>query len=394
MNSFFQPDATMGSESTLINAIYDAAMQPDLWPQVLEGIRKFCGADQCTVFYYDEIDRQRNYAAAARLRVQTLDLYLDEFIAPQAEQINNQLRCLPEGEVVTDADIYRLSGKHYAQIVGVKYMQCLWPKLQFQAGIVLFRGNNACAGLGLQNFSDSSPLNPNNIAQLQRLTPHLIQAIHIRQRINLLDKANHAFEAVLKNLRLGVILLDEFEQIRFINSEAMHALSKCTGICYRLHSRFQVNLQHPDSCAPALCKAKQSKNEKRKIATTDSCIKIEYPNGHLKLSFFNLNKALGRSSTAGTDKDWPDTTQYLVLVQDSLRHCDLPIHYLKQAYGITPAEGELIAHLINGSTLMEAAEKRAVTHETARWQMKNIMQKTQVHSQNQLSQLMLSLMNG
>lgn len=384
----------MGSEATLINSIYAAAMHSHLWPQVLDLIREFCGADQCTVFYYDGIERQRNYAAAARLKVQTLELYLDEFIAPQAEQINTQLRCIPEGKVVTDHDILCLSGKNYAQIVGAKYMQCLWPKLHFQAGAVLFRSANGSAGLGLQNFADSPPLNADNIARLQRLTPHLIQAIHIRQRINLLEKANHAFEAVLKHLRLGVVLLNEYEQVTFINPEAMRAFSKCADVHYKLNQPLQFFQYSPDRSNTFLTKEKQKKPEKRKIAGDDACIKIEYPQGQLKLSFFTIGVPHSNAHEHLIENGLPVNAHYLVLVQDSHRPCDLPINYLKQAYGITPAEGELINHIMNGATLAEAAEKRAVTHETARWQMKNIMQKTQVHSQTQLSQLMLSLMEG
>lgn len=394
MNSFFQPESIKGCEATLINAIYEAAMHPHLWPQVLDAIRQFCGADQCTVFYYDGIERQRNYASAARLKVQTLDLYLDEFIAPQAEQINTQLRYLPEGKVVTDQDIFRLSGRSYAQIVGAKYMQYLWPKLHFQAGTVLFRSASGCAGLGLQNFADSIPLNTDSIERLQRLTPHLIQAIHIRQRINLLEKANHAVEAVLKHLRLGVVLLDEYEQITFINPEAMRAFSKCADVHYKLHQPLQFFHYSPDRSNICLTKEKQKKTEKRKIAGDDACIKIEYPQGHLKISFFTISAPHSDTNGHQIENGLPVKARYLVLVQDSRRPCDLPIRYLKQAYGITPAESELINHMMNGATLVEAAEKRAVTHETARWQMKNIMQKTQVHSQTQLSQLMLSLMEG
>lgn len=391
MNSLDQFAPEKGCERKLINAIYDAAMHSHLWPSVLEAIREFCGADQCTVFYYDGIERQRNYAAAARLRVQTLDLYLDEFIAPQAEQINSQLRCIPEGKVVTDEDIYHLAGKRYAQIVGTKYMQCLWPKLHFQAGTVLFRSTSGCAGLGLQNFENSSPLGAASIERLQRLTPHLIQAIYIRQRINLLEKANHAFEAVLKHLRLGVVLLDEYEQVTFINPEAMRAFSKCMNIQFKLHQRLQFAQHSPNQNTLFLSKEKYKKNEKRKIAGDDACIKIEYPQGHLKISFFIIGAPHMSAHEHQTENGLPVNAHYLVLVQDSHRPCDLPISYLKQAYGITPAEGELINHMMNGATLVEAAEKRAVTHETARWQMKNIMQKTQVHSQTQLSQLMLSL---
>ncbi len=394
MNSLFHLDSAMGCEATLVNAIYDAAMHPQLWPQVLEAIREYCGADQCTVFYYDGIEQQRNYAAAARLNLQTRDLYLDEFIAPQAAQINNQLRCLPEGKVVSDKDIARLSGKSYAQIVGAKYMQSLWPKLHFQAGAVLFRGPHGCAGLGLQNFDDSPALTQIHLERLQGLMPHLIQAVHIRQHIDLLEKANHAFEAVLQHLHMGVVLLDDFQNVVFINSEAMRAFSKCTDIHYQLHTRFHFTGRTSTQNHYFSALEKQPKREKRKIIGDDTCFKIEYPSGHLKLSFFTVGDIHRKSTKTYTEQGLPANTHYLVLVQDSQRHCNLPLNYLKQAYGITPAESELIAHLINGSSLLEAAERRAVTHETARWQMKNIMQKTQVHSQSQLSQLMLSLMEG
>lgn len=131
MNLFFQRESTIDCEAMLIDTIYEAALYPHLWPQVLNGIRELCHADQCTLFYYDRTEHTHNYAAAARARLPTLDLFLKEFIAAQAAHINNQLRGLHVGQVVTDDDIFQLSGKSYAQMVGNKYMQCLWPKLNF-----------------------------------------------------------------------------------------------------------------------------------------------------------------------------------------------------------------------------------------------------------------------
>lgn len=218
--------------------------------------------------------------------------------------------------------------------------------------------------------------------------------MRIRQRIDLLEKNNHAFEAVLQHLHLGVVLLDDGQDVAFMNPEALRAFSKCSDIQCHLHHRFQLTTRkqdHTNSFPPI---EKQPTNEKRKIVSDDTSIKIEHRHGHLKLSFFTLDDTHTRAYASYTKHGLPANTHYLVLLQDSQRHCNLPFNYLKQAYGITPAESELIAHLINGSSLLEAAEKRAVTHETTRWQMKNIMQKTQVHSQIQLSQLMLSLMEG
>lgn len=386
MNPFLQPSALGGCESKLINAIYDAATRSDLWPRVLDGIRKFCGTDQCTIFFYDGIEQHRNYAAAARLKIQTLDLYLDQFITSQAEQLNNQLRCLPTGKVVTDIDIFQLSGNSYAQIVGEKYMQSLWPKLQFQAGVVLFRSENSCAGLALQNMEDTRSIDGYMIERLQRLTPHLIQATHIRQRINQLEKANNAFEAVLKYIRLGVILLDENYRLTFINPEAMRAFSKCANIQYKLHQKFQLADAVQNASALSIS---TEKYQKRKIVATETSIKVDYPNGHLKLNLFAINS--NQYIPIPNKTEIAGNARYLVLIQDSCRPCTLPTQYLKQAYGITPAEGELVTHLVNGASLVEAAEMREITHETARWQMKNIMQKTGAHTQTELALLMLSL---
>lgn len=391
MNSLIQPKLSPGYTHDLVNLIYDAALRPDLWRRVLKIIRTSCGADQCTLFYYDHLQHQHNYAAAARADKNTLNLYLNEFIAQQAAQINNQLAKLPEGVVVSDQDIHCLAGTGYSAIVGDKYMNALWPNLYFQAGIVLLRGAISCAGLGLQNFSRSPALTEDAFRLLQSIAPHLRQAMYIRQRATMLEHANHAFESVLKHAQLGVILLDANYKITFINPAAKNSLAKSSCFTHEPQQSLRItNLTH--SQWDALFTARTTHRKGKRICQgTNQCLKLDYVDGQLKLNAFRMGSGIHEIGLANRLYGLPQNTRHLLLIQDSQRPCKLPLQYLERAYAITPAEAELIYALVNGATLHEAAEQRAVTKETARWQLKNIMQKTETHSQTELSRLMLAL---
>jgi DNA-binding CsgD family transcriptional regulator len=220
---------------------------------------------------------------------------------------------------------------------------------------------------------------------LQNITPHLCQAMHIRQRITTADHANHVFKCVLNYMQLGVILLDADYRINFINPAAKNSLFKPN--CFAQELQSIANLTHAqwnELFAPAT----NPRRGKRVCQGTSHCIKLDYTGGQLKINAFRLDTDV---SNKMPNTGLPKKARYLLLVQDSQRPCKLPLRYLESAYAITPAEAELIYALANGATLNEAAEKRAVTKETARWQLKHIMQKTATHSQTELTRLMLAL---
>ncbi len=377
MNSLFVTPPV--SERTLVNLIYEAALKPDLWRQVLNELRLISNADQCTLFFYSRNEPHKNFATAARINEQTITLFLKDFIEQQAHHIYRQLAIIPEGRLVSDIDIMEISGNDYSTLVGPEYMKNLWPNLRFQAGIVLLRTEHYCAGLGLQNFSDSANIAPENLNRLQLFIPHLMQAIKIRTKLNVMQQVNRNLEAVLNQLQLGVVLLDNRYQIKLINPAAEKALGKVQGINTKSGTDFMVQTTQSQLIS-ATGKARTGKRYIQSQAR-ETC--IAYHNGQIKIGAFNLPGV--------TENTVPEGSRYLLLVQDSARPCKLPLVYLQQAYGITPAEGELIRYLMNGASLAQAATERAITKETARWQLKSILQKTRTHSQSQLSRLVLAL---
>lgn len=368
--------------TSLIDAIYAAALQPESWQPLLAQISQACEVDQCTLFYYDGLSCVRSFATAARPRLDAIDKYLEGFIAQQAAQVKNQFAQLKVGQLVTAAQIHSYTGKHYGDIVGKQYMQELWPNLSFQAGVVLLRGDHSCAGMGLQNFDGKDPVSAKGLARLQQLIPHLIAAMRIYQASCQQAQTKNAVEALMAYTRVGLALVNENFSVSYANPEALRLFKLCDFIAEPHKGEYCLNENH---LSPLVTMPHSASHSQRCLqlhseeATTATGYYLQQQ-GQIKITLIALAPKHSRASK-----------RYVMLLQDAKRHCQLPTDYLHRAYGLTKAECELIAGLVNGASLTEAAQQRAVTKETARWQLKHILQKTETHSQAALSRLMLEL---
>lgn len=76
----------------------------------------------------------------------------------------------------------------------------------------------------------------------------------------------------------------------------------------------------------------------------------------------------------------------LVMLRNPNSDSSLPPDMLRQLFGLSPAESRLAAALCIGSTLNEYAAQAGVAVGTARYQLKQVMAKTQVSKQSQLVQ--------
>jgi DNA-binding CsgD family transcriptional regulator len=74
------------------------------------------------------------------------------------------------------------------------------------------------------------------------------------------------------------------------------------------------------------------------------------------------------------------------MLRDPHGDSNLPPGLLQRLFGLSPAESRLAAALCIGSTLNEYAAQAGVAVGTARYQLKQIMGKTQVSKQSQLVQ--------
>ena len=69
-------------------------------------------------------------------------------------------------------------------------------------------------------------------------------------------------------------------------------------------------------------------------------------------------------------------------------------HLLVDTFGLTPAEARLAARLVTGEALEQIADELRITKETARYELKSVFRKTDVHRQSELVALLYSLLRA
>jgi len=373
-------------ESQLVQRIYDAALDSRLWAGVMQSISDACEADQCTMFFYDARCRARNFAAAARINEGVASKYLQEFIDLEAAEFHKNMAPLQEGQVVTSEDLIEITGKSYDAIVGREYMETFLPQLQFEAGIILLHENMMCAGLGIRNFMGKPMLAEAHLQFLRRIAEHLVQSVKIHNRISMVKQTNLAIEAVLKHINTGVFLLDKNLQVKFSNAEAARILE--SGCALEIGRYGKLFLTSPV--------------ENQRLQEALETIALEGDMGCEKTIQFAAHTShhqhplrISISSVQATDNSElaKEGIALVIFAIDPDRPNKLPESYVRQAYSLTPTECNIMKILLKNSCANYVAEVRGTTLETARGQLKVIMQKTGTHSQAELSRLLMAISN-
>ena len=86
----------------------------------------------------------------------------------------------------------------------------------------------------------------------------------------------------------------------------------------------------------------------------------------------------------------PERAVVIVFITDPDRRSTAPAEVLRILFGLTPAEGRLAVSLLNGNSLIEAAQLNKVGRETVRSQIKSTFQKTGTQRQGELIRLLAS----
>lgn len=370
-------------ESLLISRIYEAALEPGRWCVVLQSIAEFCQVGQCTMFFYDAQCRARNFAVAARNREGVIDKYLQEFIDLEAADFHRQLINLREGEVVTPKDLINLTGKSYDQIVGEEYMQTFLPQLEFRAGIILLHDNMMCSGLGVRNYQGSPALEPKALDFLARITPHMVQAMKIHNRITSVKQVNQAIQEVLKRINQGVFLLDADQRVIFSNAEAARILEAPNALDIGRYGKLYLSRPYENEHF-----------QEQLLSLLTPVVAGGCPSA---IEFVAPGQARPLRITLARVEAWSDKelaregVAIAVFVNDPDRPGSVSDSYLQQAYALTPTECSIMKSLLKNKSISDIACARGTTLETARSQLKVILQKTGTHSQTELSRLMVAL---
>lgn len=289
---------------------------------------------------------------------------------------------LPEGEVVAyheflgarateDSDYNRWLAEHSThRVLGVD----IRSQSGFEARLRITRTRGVSYRRG-------------EIAALQRLVPHLRNALELYQALEA-NRSEHAvYSGAIEQLAVGIVVLDHDGRIVRSNAVADAILAQADGIARDqrgLHFASRGDRERLEEALREACSARAEPSS----AAPRAILRVERPSGR---------RAYGVAVHRIAPPDFMRTGSspaLALLISDPERPVLADTAALRQRFGLTPKEAELAGELAAGLSLDEAAARLGVMRNTARSHLRGLFAKTGVSRQGELVGLVYASLPG
>ncbi len=374
----------MHSEDTLlrlIERIYDAALAPDRWTQFLEDLANVIDGHCANIAFNNPTFTDPNLSVAVRFDPEALRKYRQHYSLLDPWAIAAVRRGLLRTGVVgfgrTLIDRQDLERTEFFNDFGRGF--------DISGGIsAIIRADQAViTSLSLSERKGGSRFGRAEVQLLRRLMPHLQRAFQVHERLGAVAQDRAAAEGVIDKMPFGVILLDATARTVMINRAGHEILDRRDGLMLRGTLLTAATVQ-------------QNAELRRAIDQTLSICRGEVPEllgGALALRRPSLKRPLQVFVTPiGSTADGQTLSiagpVAAVFVSDPESDATIPTTMLRTFYGLTPAETRLVSELLNHRSLKECAEILGISLNTARTQLKKLLEKTNTRRQSELLRLL------
>lgn len=221
---------------------------------------------------------------------------------------------------------------------------------------------------------------------LRAVTPHLMQAIRIQERLEAGQAGRHAVTGALERLPLAVIFLDRRCRVVEMNQtarkivEAGDGLRIERGVLVAYCTRAEVQLQQMIFGAAAV--------DSGRLLQHGGALSLPRPEGRRPLS--------AMVAPTGVTGIFPASrsARVVVLIEEPDRPTTAPFAAFTEQYGLSPAEAGLASRLVSGMSLRQAAEALGIRDNTARSHLKRVFAKTGAKRQSDLVRRVLTYEAG
>ena len=224
-------------------------------------------------------------------------------------------------------------------------------------------------------------LGPADHALCIALAPHLACAYRLYRHMGGEQQERTALAGVMDRLPIGLVLLDRELRPVVTNRSADRILALDDGISLGPDGPRAANPRDDAVMREILSEFVAGT---RSATDRESVMAISRPSG--KRAFPLL---IGMLADAAAGEVAEDAVISLIFGDPETGQGITPAA-LGSAYDLTPAESELVGMLAEGYCLAEAAEKRGVSVNTARTQLKHVFAKTDTNRQAKLIRLVLT----
>jgi DNA-binding CsgD family transcriptional regulator len=362
----------------LVGSIYDAALDAQLWPEILNRIGDAVGGPMVVFGIYDPANGLVNMHAPRT------DPDIMRKLADWAPS-NPTLPCIanhPPGTVFNGADI--VAPDEFSRTA---IYQGWWRPAGFSTEPLvtnLFTGAAASGHFSSHNLP-SRPPSDSQKRLFAVLAQHLVRGVALQRRLHPLTFAPESKPSDVDGLQQGFLLVDAKARLLFVNRAARALLDARDGLrlddgaLFASHASDGRRLRGLIASCAAACRTE---------AGCGGNMVLRRGAGRLPLQALVTPM---RRETAMATISWafPQRVAAIVLVTDPKTEIQARIDGLRERFGFTAAEAAFALEIVKGDGRQASADRLGITVGTARSHLTRIFDKTGVRHQAELVRLLL-----
>jgi DNA-binding CsgD family transcriptional regulator/PAS domain-containing protein len=360
----------------IVDLIYEAALQPELWPNVMKSIQN--AVSGCGTLLGIDVGGQPRFLEFTGYDSRAMASFANQYA--DKSYVWSLLPRAGEGVLIHDRHVLTDQQRRhdvFANEWAVEYdtADCIVIPLIKRPNLTAFAVLARSPGCG--EFDDQA------LDFSKRLIPHLRRAMLIKTRLDDAEIRAELSINVIETLEDGVIFVTAESEVTYLNRAALRMLTANSDVlslqaAFLRGNRSDVKMPLDRLIAGASGRigdgervggmfAIERKNQLRPL--TIACVPLP-----------DLRRgSLARQPSA------------MLLLSDTAHTIQISASVLGNLFQLTPAEARLALHLAGGSTLAQAAREFGVTRTTVTSQLSAIFKKTHTNRQGELISLLHNL---
>jgi DNA-binding CsgD family transcriptional regulator len=359
----------------LLDLIYDAATEQELWRPVLTEIADRTGSQSAALLRQSAPTGQLHFCYNGRMDEACNRAYAARHVR---NPVAAGMRSRHVGRIVLSDEIVPLRSLRKTLF----FDEVLRPQdIAHTALIALAAKGEFMTALNLCRSARQGPLDTDGRGLIEHIVPHICRSIRLGLRLDGYGALQRAEFHVLDRLSAGVVLLDRRARILYANAAA-RALGSDDG---------PLRLRNATIAA-------QSPSDSQRLSALVRMALLGAPEGSMSvprpgdgsLLTILVSSVRGRDIGRFADLGMADAAVLLFIV-DPASCGGIPLVWIMDAYGLTPAEARVALAASSGLTIPETAHRLNVSPNTVKTHLRKVFAKTGTNRQAELARLMASI---
>lgn len=334
------------------------------------------------LFGYDFSMKQEIAARVTNIPSYLEGLFFDyyQFVAPWTQQFASS----KAGDIIHTQQIISMNDLYQTEYYN-DFLKAIDGRDR-GAGSMLFQEDGRALGIGYMFEKQYDDHLTELDHYLKKLIPHLRRVMDIKRKMGQFFIERTAAHQVLDQLSGSVFLLDNFGKVIYFNRNAQSLLDAHAKDVKIIKD--QMLWSAPPNASKFRLAFATSQNED--VGTSkfvSDPFLLHFKNGERRTAFMFRSRATNSIRVVADDKE----TGFHVLFIDDPEQIDyLNPQALHSLYQLTPAESRLVINICKGKSLQDYAEQHQISINTARNQMRSVLQKTEDRKQTQMIQKVMN----